>query len=509
MSKSVKMKMRAMNKYGLLLVAGLVVAACGPGQDDEDLDLGNVPEDYGTIAPAIQAVADGGRVVVEPGTYGPVDFGGREIVVESSNPTDPGVVAATIIEGSDGGCVVMFESGETRATVLRGFKVTGGAGARANLREGGGICVRGTAAPTIEGNLITGNTAQRGGGISVTGGSPLITGNTIEENTGEDRGSGIFVGEGASAEIVNNLVRDNIGGSGAINVSDEGTTAQIIDNEITGNTTEFGVGGVAVYYSSFARVEGNEIRENEGRGDRSSGGITVLRARAEIVENVIVDNLKTGGVGGAGITVAGHSSEDASAEILDNEIRANINEPSHGGGIHVAMHGVARIEDNLIADNVAGGSGGGIAVIDPRQDQEGNDNITVIVNNEIRGNSLTALDSGGGIAVRIAIVEIVDNHIHDNAASMETVSGTRNGGGISLAGSSEATIHGNQIENNQTGSRGGGIYVDRDTVVRDAAGNDWPRLNSPPESEPNNTYSGNTHSDTCGQDVFFRDTSCD
>ena len=509
MSKTVKMAPRIpLEKAILFVLVGLLVAACGPREDQEDLL--HVPEDFRTINEAIQAVADGGRVVVEPGTYGPVEFGVKAVVVESSDPSDPEVVAATIIEGGGSGCVVMFDSGETRETVLRGFTITGGEGARADLREGGGICVRDGSEPTIEGNVIVGNTAQRGGGISVTGGSPLITGNTIEDNTGEDRGSGIFVGEGASAEIVGNMIRDNIGGSGAINVSEEDTTAEIIDNEITGNTTEFGVGGVAVMYGGFARVEGNEIRDNQGRGDQSAGGITVHRARAEIVENSIVDNVKTGGVGGAGITVSGHHSADSSAEILGNEIRGNINEPSHGGGINVGMHGVARIEDNLIADNVAEGYGGGIAVVDPRQDLEGNDNITVIVNNEIRGNSLTGLDSGGGIGVRNAIVEIVDNHIHDNAASMATISGTRSGGGISiqLAGS-EATIHGNLIENNQAGGRGGGIYVDRDTVARDAAGGAWPRENSPPENEPNNTYSGNTHSDTCGQDVYFRDTLCD
>jgi len=74
-----------------------------------------VPERYLTIQRAIDRAIDGDVIIVSPGTYKEnIDFKGKNLTVQSSNPDDPDIVASTIIDGGGKGSVVTFQSGETR-----------------------------------------------------------------------------------------------------------------------------------------------------------------------------------------------------------------------------------------------------------------------------------------------------------------------------------------------------------------------------------------------------------
>ncbi|MGE5530666.1 MAG: hypothetical protein ACM3VW_00945, partial [Bacteroidota bacterium] len=119
-----------------------------------------VPAQYPTIQIAINAAANGDVVVVSPGTYHEsIDFNGKAITLRSTDPASRSVVAATIISGSgDGGEAVAFRSGETAASVLTGFTISGNEG---NSNGGGIRCYQ--SSPTITHNYITGNSAMQGG----------------------------------------------------------------------------------------------------------------------------------------------------------------------------------------------------------------------------------------------------------------------------------------------------------------------------------------------------------
>ena len=63
----------------------------------------NVPSEYATIQAAINASSNGDVVIIAPGTYTgdgnrDIDFLGKAITVRSTDPDDPSVVAATVID---------------------------------------------------------------------------------------------------------------------------------------------------------------------------------------------------------------------------------------------------------------------------------------------------------------------------------------------------------------------------------------------------------------------------
>jgi len=95
-----------------------------------------------TLQNAIGVAAATDEIIVAQGTYNElIDFSGKAITLRSTNPTDPAVVAATIIDGSGlGGSVVTCASNEGPDTLLSGFTITGG------IAEGGAECITAAAA---------------------------------------------------------------------------------------------------------------------------------------------------------------------------------------------------------------------------------------------------------------------------------------------------------------------------------------------------------------------------
>ena len=98
-------------------------------------DTLHVPsEQYSSIQSAIDDANDGDTVIISTGTYQEnINFLGKAITVRSTDPNDPNIVAATIIDGNepndpDYGSVITFSSGEGNQSVLTGLTITGGTG---------------------------------------------------------------------------------------------------------------------------------------------------------------------------------------------------------------------------------------------------------------------------------------------------------------------------------------------------------------------------------------------
>lgn len=187
----------------------------------------------------------GDTVIAAPGTYiENIDFRGKELVLSSSDPDDPSVVAATILDGNDAGSVVCFFSGEGSGSVLTGFTVRNG---HQISGYGHGVECRYSSSPRIVCNLITGNR----GGISSLFSSPEITGNTITSNTTNFIGGGIRLHRG-NTNVSGNVISYNTAEDDGGGLHCHSATVQLTGNVITGNTG--GGGGIYSTGSSLSII---------------------------------------------------------------------------------------------------------------------------------------------------------------------------------------------------------------------------------------------------------------
>jgi len=183
--------------------AAAVPAPGDPTISDPEED-GSRAHPFDFVQEAIDAAEDGDAVIVADGTYrsrdsrnNPIaDFRGKAIALRSEN----GPVNC-IFSGGDH--VVRFWSGESHASVLSGFTITG-------ADPGGGIGCYNTS-PTIMNNIIVENASEYSlGAILLHNSSAIVSGNVIARNIDySGRCAGIVVCHGASPTIVNNTIVDN------------------------------------------------------------------------------------------------------------------------------------------------------------------------------------------------------------------------------------------------------------------------------------------------------------
>jgi len=188
----------------------------------------------------------------------------------------------------------------------------------------------------IQGNTITGNSAQGGGGIRCYHASPAIVGNTVNHNTG----GGISLHTAHSIAITDNTVSSNTGGSGiSLYASD---SCEIRDNVISGNGVSYGA-GVAVTHSGHVVLADNEISGNTTGGLWAGGGAAFSGSECQEITvsgNTFTGNISTWGGGlhlGGGAGVSGVISGNT---FSGNVAKDNPSLWSGGGAITVADYTV-------------------------------------------------------------------------------------------------------------------------------------------------------------------------
>ena len=159
---------------------------------------------FATIQSAINAAEDGDIVVVLPNNCNPdgryvenIDFLGKAIRLQSAFPTNPDIVAATIIDGNQSGPVVRLENSKGQHSILDGLTITNGTG----------IFCQGADA-TISNCRIVGNT----GGLHSSNGSEVTLLNCeLLQNIGFSGGA---VSSGNSdLTLVDCRLRENVASS--------------------------------------------------------------------------------------------------------------------------------------------------------------------------------------------------------------------------------------------------------------------------------------------------------
>lgn len=252
---------------------------------------------------------------------------------------------------------------------------------------GGGIFVEDDAHPLVVARLhpgdpsapneISANTARHGGGMAVIRtGSATVEGNVVTGNTAQRQGGGFYIVAGATARLAGNEISGNVAEDFGGGVRTRYASATIEGNQIDGNEARLG-GGLFVGQGASGPVDGNQIRENVA--SLYGGGLRVFQSTSTFSDNTIADNVA---IDGGGIS----SVEASNAALIGNEI-VNNEAAGLGGGVHL-WHSSPEIRDNRIDHNV----GDGIACFGSSPLVDGNS----VSHNTTNGISMVVDFVGGG-----------------------------------------------------------------------------------------------------------------
>ncbi|MHC4693747.1 MAG: right-handed parallel beta-helix repeat-containing protein, partial [Planctomycetota bacterium] len=163
-----------------ILVVGVPAAAGGQILYVDD----DGPAGFNKIQAAIDLAVDGDVVIVAEGRYFEnINFNGKNITLRSTEPNDPNVTAATIIDGRNSGTVVTFNNGEDANCVLNGFTITNGYAER-----GGGIYCFGSSPKLTNCTFSSNSSGHAGGGMYNYKANPILTDCTFIENSADFQG---------------------------------------------------------------------------------------------------------------------------------------------------------------------------------------------------------------------------------------------------------------------------------------------------------------------------------
>ncbi|MDP2897844.1 MAG: right-handed parallel beta-helix repeat-containing protein [bacterium] len=262
-----------MGKISFLVVVSFVVLALVPVWGSTwyvDNSVGSSGDGatwktaFKTIQEGINAASGGDTIIVAEGMYAEnIQFNGKNVVLTSTDPLDPSVVANTIIDGNKAGSVVTFSGTENETCVLSGFTIRNGSGVPTAMpwvdirATGGGVCggtwERRTLA-AVGHNVIVQNSAEYGGGLAYCDG--MILNNTITENSKPYAlagGGGLWDCDGT---IQGNRISANHAGGGGGLCDCDGT---IQNNIIDRNSAGMDGGGLA---NCDGTVQNNTIAGN-------------------------------------------------------------------------------------------------------------------------------------------------------------------------------------------------------------------------------------------------------
>lgn len=377
--------------------------------------LGNVlhvPAEYSSIQQAIDAAANGDTIIVSPGRYFEnINFLGKAIDVSSTDPNDPNIAAATILDGScpadaNFASAATFKNGETNTSILEGFTITCGSGSWLQIywefkgylwnRCGGGILCANFSSPTIRKNIITNNIAGQGAGIYCYNHSnAAISDNTICDNNST-------VNHGYSDPDANDPNIYDHGDGGAI-VGFQYCNMTIQNNIIRHNHADLYGGGIHIRQWSNGLIQNNLITQN---WSTLGAGIHITYTSAPTIRKNIITENTAGPGGGGGIYIYYNSTPLVEQNLLTQNYCVN------GAGIGVYWTSNPIIRNNVIVKNLAGA---GIRIV----------SLTpVITNNTI------SLNEKGGIQYSIYAAPVINNNIITSNGSGRGIEGVSTAGTI-------------------------------------------------------------------------------
>ncbi|UCF42772.1 MAG: right-handed parallel beta-helix repeat-containing protein, partial [Planctomycetota bacterium] len=201
---------------------------------------------YATIQSAIEDANDREQIEVAPGTYyEAIDFKGKAITLRSSDPNDPNIVAATVIDANGlGSSVVTCNSSEGASTILAGFTITGG-----SYNNGGGM-YNDHGSPTVTNCTFSVNQASgAGGGMLNYYCSPTVTKCTFTGNEAGYDGGGMW-NYGSSPTVTNCTFSGNSAANNCGGMCNNDSSPTVTNCTFSGNQAGGTGGGMLNWYSN-------------------------------------------------------------------------------------------------------------------------------------------------------------------------------------------------------------------------------------------------------------------
>ncbi len=246
---------------------------------------------------------EGDTVIVLPGIHTgdgnrDVDYNGKAITVQSSDPENPGVVAQTVIdcEGSESNQCrgFYFQNDEGPESVLSGVTIR-----NACARDGGGIRCEGSS-PTVSHCVIRDSKAEYytpfagvrlsdGGGLYVINGNPVLQSCTFIGNHAAD-GGGMYNWR-SSPELTDCVFTGNTAESGGGIYNVEGNP-RLINCTVRGNLSSNDGGGM---YSGWSEPSLFNCTFSGNRASGCGGGIYVDTCYSTMVNCIFWGNIDCNG----------------------------------------------------------------------------------------------------------------------------------------------------------------------------------------------------------------------
>ena len=385
--------------------------------------------DFDNIQAAVDASSDGDEIIVMPGTYTSLQeevvlVADRFLTIRSSDPSDPDIVATTIIDGegvrrgincvntsvgfldeppvnvtptsSNNSTVQMQQFEGIRRTrdrsvpysssllTVDGFTIVNGFAVGSTYSLGGGIR-SGYSNLAVSNCYLSGNSAYGGGGIHTgmpNGNYSSITWCTISNNTtyskdqGNETGGGISA-YGGSLEVIDCVISENISHYASGGISAWDTELTLIDCLIQNNIvidyegekeSDNWIGGVSVHQGNTL-IEGCQFIGNKGL----LGGALYMQFQDNdeswtitvndcTFQNNTADGYNSFGYEACGAGILTNNTADSEVIITNCEFLGN--SAAYGGGVSLGFQNgntdSATIAGCSFIGNFATISGGGV-----------------------------------------------------------------------------------------------------------------------------------------------------
>ena len=341
----------------LLVVAATCLPACAV-----TLHVGGGGT-YESIGAALAVSADGDTILVAPGTYSgtdntDLDFGGRDIVLRSSDGPD-----RTVIDCGGSARALKFHSHEREAAEVNGFTITHGfaeygggiycifscptikncrfTGCEA-IHAGGAIRYSTTAPGALVDCALSGNTAEHGGAISLHETDFETAGCTFSENTASEGGA-IHIAYSDAPMITDCLFDGNTASTGGAIYSTETTILEVEECGFTMNSSSDLGGAIRSTETETLRLRACAFSANSS--NNSGGAMHAWGGRIYIESCRFEDN--SASRNGGGFATERAAVEARSCEFVRNSAGAN------GGGACLYSADALAMSNCLFEENAA------------------------------------------------------------------------------------------------------------------------------------------------------------